>query len=187
MKKKIVIVVSGYPGVGKTTHAKRIAEKFGLKYVSNGSIFRKIAESLNISLEEMHRLAENDPKYDLMVDEESKKIALKGNVVIDGHLAAWVLKNIADIKILLKAPLEVRARRIAERDNISFDAALKDAKFREESNRKRCKDIYGLDMDDWSFFDIIIDTSNLPIEGVSETLYIYIKNFIDFTRDEFSN
>ena len=40
----LVITVSGFHGSGRTTHAKRLARAFGLRYVSSGTIFRQMAE-----------------------------------------------------------------------------------------------------------------------------------------------
>ncbi|GAG01467.1 unnamed protein product, partial [marine sediment metagenome] len=47
----LVITVSGVHGSGRSTHAKKLAETFALRYVSSGTIFRQMADERGISLE----------------------------------------------------------------------------------------------------------------------------------------
>jgi len=184
MPRKLVIAISGQVGAGKTTYAKRLAEEFNLKYVSSGMLFRKIAEEMGVSLLQLHEMAEKDPKYDLMIDKNAIKVAKEGNVVVEGHLAAWVLADIADIKVLLIAPLNVRAERLAQRDGKSFKKSLQEIRKREESNRKRCLKYYGKDTKDWSIFNLIIDTSKLSIDGVYRILREYVRTYIEEHEEE---
>ncbi len=180
----LVIAVSGQAGSGKTTHAKLIAETFSLRYVSTGMIFRSIAKERGISLIELHKLAESDDSIDRYVDEKAKEEALKGNVVVEGHLTAWILRDIADVKIYLKADLRERARRIAERDGKSFEEALREIMFREESNRKRYLKIYGIDICDLSIFDLVIDTTKLPKEAVAKVIRTFIQEYINYIKSQ---
>ncbi|RLI08618.1 cytidylate kinase, partial [Candidatus Bathyarchaeota archaeon] len=89
----LVITVSGLHGTGKSTHARRLAEALGLRYVSAGILFRHMAEERGITLEEMSRLAEGDPEIDRLVDERTKEEALRGDVVIDAALSGWMVED----------------------------------------------------------------------------------------------
>lgn len=173
-KKGPVIVVSGQVGTGKTTHAKLLAREFNLRYVSSGQLFRELAKERGFTLEEFHRLAEKDPKIDLLVDKRALREAERGSVVIEGHLTAWIVKELADIRILLTAPLEVRAKRVAERDNITLDKALKDVMLRDESNKLRAERYYGVDLSDWTIFDLVLNTSKLTVHGTFEVLKTFV-------------
>ncbi len=170
----VVIAVSGQPASGKTTIARKLAEMYGLRYVSNGMLFRKLAEELGISFIELHKRAEQDYTIDKMIDEKAIEEAKKGDIVIEGHLAGWILKDIADVKIYLKADINLRAERLAKRDGKSIEEALAEIKFREENNRNRYLKIYGIDIRDLSVFDIVIDTTYLTVEEVLEILKSYI-------------
>ncbi|RLF08012.1 MAG: cytidylate kinase [Thermoprotei archaeon] len=176
---KLVIAISGRPGAGKTTYAKEIASFFNLRYVSSGMLFRQLAEERGVSLLEFHKMAEKDFEIDKAIDERALEEARKGDVVVDGHLAGWVLRDIADLKIFFTAPLEIRATRVAARDGVSYEEAFRELKAREESNKLRARLIYGFDLDDLSIFDVIFNTNKLSKEVISETLKTLISKFIE--------
>jgi len=158
-KEKIVIAVSGAPGSGKTTLAKNLADALGLRYVSSGKLFRQMAADKGLSLEEFSALAEEDPNIDRYIDEVAREEALKGGVVVDGHIAAWVLEDIALLKIMVIAPLLVRAERVAKRDGKSIQDAIVDIRTREESEARRFRQFYGIEVTDMTVFDLIINTA----------------------------
>ena len=124
-----------------------------------------------MSLEAFSNRAANDPAIDRMIDDRTKDEARKGNVVIDAQLAAWMVKELADLKMLLTAPDEVRFKRIAERDGVTFEAARKETEFRELIQKRRYMQYYGIDVTDLSIYDLKIDTSLHPIEK-TKTLVI---------------
>lgn len=165
---KLVVVVSGMPGSGKSTLAKRIAEWLGLRIVSAGSLFRSLATQKGLTLSELSRLAEEDPSIDRMIDEMSLNEASKGCVVIDAHIAGWILKDIAHVRIYLTAPEDLRAKRIAERDGKSYEDALRELRLREESEKKRFRTYYGINVEDLSSFDLVINTASFNAEEVFE-------------------
>jgi len=165
-RKLPVIVVGGPPGSGKSTVAKLIASKYGLRYVSMGSIFREIAKRMGVSLEELSLIAERDPSIDRMIDSRAVEEAKKGCVVIDGHISAWILKDIADVKIATWASRPVRISRIAQRDGRDVSAVERETTIREESEKRRFKTIYGIDVDDLSVFDIVVNTERFTPEEV---------------------
>ncbi len=177
MRKNIVIAISGPPGSGKTTYARKLAEDLGLSYHSAGSIFREIAKEKGISLYELSKIAEKDPSIDLEIDRRTLEMSLNKNIVIEGHLVAWVLKDIADIKIYVTAPLLVRVKRIALRENRDILEVLRETSYRELSQEIRFYEYYGINIRDLSIFDLVIDTSRLSIDEA----YSVIKHFVENT------
>ncbi len=168
------ITISGSAGAGKTTVANILAKDLKLKKISAGSIFRKIAKEKGISLHELSKLAEKDDRFDRMVDEYQKKEAEKGNVVVEGRLSGWIVNN-ADLKVFLIAPLEIRAMRIANRDNKSFYEALNDIKFREMSESKRYREIYGIDINNLEIYDLVLNTSKWKAKEIAEIIKFALK------------
>jgi cytidylate kinase len=165
----VVITVSGPPGSGKSTVAKRIADLLGLRFVSAGQLFREIAQSKGIDVVGLNKQAEQDFSIDRQVDARSILEAEKGNVVIEGHLTGWVVRD-ADLKVYLNAPLDVRAKRIAERESINIDKAIKETVQRETSEKERFKKIYGFNLDLLSNFDLVINTSLYDLQDLLDVV-----------------
>ncbi|GAB6147599.1 (d)CMP kinase [Stetteria hydrogenophila] len=169
-----VVVVSGPPGGGKSVYAKRLARDLGLRYFTTGSLFRQLARELGVSLVELSRMAERDPRIDLEIDRRAVEEALRGGVVVDSHLAGWTLAWVADVLIYVKASTPVRVERVAARDGVSVAEAMDEVLARELSQWRRFRSLYGVDTTDLSAYHLVIDTSILGIEEV----YGFIKRFV---------
>jgi len=104
--------------------------------------------------------------------------ARKGFVVIDGLLSAWMAGEDAHIKIYLFAPDEVRFKRIAQRDNISYEEAKKVTLERERAEKERFKRYYGINIEDLTVYDIALNTELLPLESNIKVLTNALKEYI---------
>ena len=133
-------------------------------------MFRKLADERRVSLEKFQELAATDPAIDRLVDERTMTEAERGDVVVDGQLAGWVLKEISDLRVLLTAPLVVRLERIAARDHISLEEARRQTMHREGVQAERYRKHYGFSVDDWSIYLLILDTSFGSIEDTAKIL-----------------
>lgn len=175
------IAISGLHGTGKTTIAKRIAEKLNINHYSTGILFRELAKERGMSLEELSRLAEKDRSIDIALDEKIKDYATKGNCVLDNQLSPYLLGDIMDYCVLLKCAKDVRLSRMAERDSDDMDQKIRETEIREESERKRFVEYYGIDLLDSGMilatFDLIVDTTHLNIEAVVEVVSKAIELF----------
>jgi cytidylate kinase len=162
----MIVTIGGPIGSGKTTVAQAIAEKFGFTHISAGVVFRELAHEKGITLEEFSRLAEENPEYDKELDARQTELAKKAeNAVIDGRLSGLIID--ADLKVWLKAPLETRAKRVCEREGKELSEALDDVKNRGDSELKRYKEIYDIDLRDLKPYDIVINTELFSAEEVT--------------------
>jgi cytidylate kinase len=173
-----VITVSGPHGTGKSTYAKALAEALKLRYVSAGELFRDLAKQQKLSLGALSRRAAEDPSIDRMLDERTKAEAKKGSVVIDAQLGAWMVRDLADAKVLLTAPDDVRFRRIAQRDRVELQDARKETEYRESIQQKRYRKYYGIDVNDLSIYDVTIDTSLHTIEETKRIIVESVRGFL---------
>ncbi len=174
----LVIAISGPPGSGKSTLASAIARRLGLRHHSTGAIFRRIASEKGVSVEELDRIAERDPSIDLAIDNRAKEEAMRGNVVVEGHIATWMVRGYADLLIYVIASIETRAKRVAARDGISVEEARRRIEIREESMRRRFKNLYSIDISDLSIHDIIINTERIDVDTMVKIVLTAIKEII---------
>jgi len=172
----LVITVSGYHGSGRSTHATRLAETFGLRFVSSGTIFRQLAKERGLSLEEMSKLTEEDSEIDREIDERAKEESKKPGVVIDATLAGWIAED-PDIRIFLLTSFEERIRRIADREDTSFEEAEKETVAREESEKERFRTYYNFDLEDLSIYDVVINTELFEEDATARILKSVVEEY----------
>jgi len=154
----MIITISGPPGSGKSTLSKTIAEHFNIKPVSSGDLFRAMAKERGVSLEEFGRIAEVDPAIDNEIDRRQVEMSKTGgDFLFEGRLSGML--NDADLKIMLKTDVEVRARRIATREDISLEQAMHETVERQESEAKRYKEYYDIDISDLTPYDLVLESS----------------------------
>jgi len=175
-KRGLTITVSGRAGSGKSLGSKSIAKAFDLKHVEAGQILREMAKEQGISLVKMCKTRGKEVDHEM--DRRTLKLAMKGNVVLDGRLTGWVAGRWADIKIFYECPIDVRAKRVAKREKITPKIAKERLENRDEEDRKKYRKLYKIDSFDKSIYDIIINNEKLtpkqakrmPVELVREFL-----------------
>lgn len=177
-RRRIVITVSGPHGTGKSTYARALAESLGLRYVGAGELFRELARERGMSLASFSQYAADDPEVDHLIDERTVEEAKKGRAVIDAQLAAWMIKDEADVRLLLTASDYVRFNRIAQRDHVSFEFAKNETLAREEIQRRRYQKYYGIDVSDLSIYDLKIDTGLHSIEVTKQHILTAVRNLM---------
>ncbi|MHA1931469.1 MAG: (d)CMP kinase [Promethearchaeota archaeon] len=178
----MILTISGLHGTGKSTVGKMISQKLGIRYYSTGQAFRDLAKEKNFTLEEFTDFVEKNPDVDKKLDDKIIEIALKGNVIIDSQLSAYILESIADFKILLTCSLETRVNRMAERDNSLYKEKLNETLIREKSELARFNKLYDIDLTDRlkikNLYNLIIDTTELTIKQIFELIHTTLKKKI---------
>lgn len=179
------ITISGKPGSGKSSVAKLIAKKLKLQHYSAGDLWRELAKNKKITILELNKLAEKDDKYDHQLDKNVEMLGkTKDNFVIDGRLTFNFIPD--SIKIFLDADLNTRAKRIhkdarAEEDNKDINDTLNKLRARESSEKKRYKQLYGIDPYTADNFDFVIDTSSISVDEVVSQVVSFVKMKISQT------
>ncbi len=167
----MLLTVSGPPGGGKTTTAVALAERLDLEHISGGDIFRAVARDRSLTVVELNELAESDQSIDLELDRRLQSVAIeRDDVVLESRLAGWLAGAQADFKFWLDAPVEVRSARIADREGGEADVIADETRRREESEAKRYREYYGIDIGDRSIYDLGVNTSRWDPDTVIDLL-----------------
>jgi predicted cytidylate kinase len=173
------IILCGFNGSGKSTAAKALSDRLGLPRVSTGDIFRKHVRerygdslALNDALLALGRHYEAHPELDRALDDEVLGHALREPHVIDGRVSAFLAKRrgIPSLKVWMDVHPLVAAARCARRDGITVAEAEEKNAIRESDIARRLRDLYGIDPDDRSYYDLIVDTNRHAAHEVVETI-----------------
>jgi cytidylate kinase len=165
----MLITVSGPAGSGKSTLAASLADELGVEHVSGGDVFRDIASERGLTPLELNRRAEDDDSIDRDLDRRLRGLARdREQAVLESRLAGWMAGEYADLRLWLDAPLPVRAERIADREDKPVATAREETEARAESEALRYREYYGVDIDDLSIYDMVVNTARWSPDGLRE-------------------
>lgn len=175
------ITISGKAGSGKSTVARLLSEKLSLKHYSIGDLMRAMAKEKGMSLIELNRLAETDNSIDFELDEKLKELGnAKDDFVVDGRLTAHFIPD-ADVRVFLDTDDRVRAERILKdkrehEKSEDINEMTEKIRKREESEKKRYMQYYGVDYADKKLYNLIIDTTQLMPKEVVERIVQFVNS-----------
>jgi CMP/dCMP kinase len=193
VNKLFSIVISGWPAVGKTTIACKLAEEFGSVMYNGGDILKMLAEDKGYSVKrddwwdttEAKKFMEerkSDPSFDKKVDNKLIEIVKKGGAVITSYTLPWLVLEesvVIIIKFWLRGSPENRAKRMANRDDISFAEAKSIIKLRDEENKRIYYRLYGFRFgEDLAVFDYVLNTDRLSLDSLVEISKLIVRRHI---------
>lgn len=191
MLKKHLITIAGKLGSGKSSTAKMISQILNYKHYSTGDFMRSIANDRKISLAELGKIAETDDSIDKILDDHNLEIGKMENVVLDSRLGFYFIPE--SFKVFLELDPEIAAERILEDKKINpnrhteatglfntKESVVEKINNRLLSERKRYKELYGIeDQTAHDNFDLVIDTSKIPVEEVSQKIIEEYNNWLN--------
>jgi adenylate kinase len=107
----MIIIISGTPGTGKTTLAKKLAKSLDYKLLNVNSLIKK--NKLHESYDKKRKCYVIDTKKlnKLLIE----KIKANKNLIIDSHLSHYLPKKYVDLAIITKTYLKVLEKRLKKR------------------------------------------------------------------------
>ncbi|PSP69860.1 cytidylate kinase [Halobacteriales archaeon QS_9_67_15] len=174
----MLITVSGPAGSGKSTFAAALANALGVDHVSGGDIFREMADERDTSLVAFNELAEEDDQVDRDLDRRLRETASENDeLVLESRLAGWMAGEHADLRLWLDAPIDVRATRIADREDKTVEQARAETTARAESEARRYEEYYGIDIEDRTIYDLVLNTSRWTPPAELEIVLAAIESY----------
>ena len=176
------LTIGGLSGTGTTTIAKLLRDELDLRYVYTGDIFRQMARERDMTVTEFGDYVAEHPEIDRELDARQVELARGGDIILEGRLAGYMAHshNVPAYKIWLSATPLVRAQRVSGREEKDVELVMEENARREEGNRRRYMEIYDFDINDTSFYDIDIDTSELEPRYIHQMILedVAKKNFL---------
>ena len=184
--RKMSIVISGWPAVGKTTIAENLAKDFNLKLWNGGDILKMMAyergysTSLNHDWWDTEEAAKfmkernDNPNFDREVDNRLIELVKEGNVVITSYTLPWI--SDATINFWLQGSVDNRSKRMSMRDKIDINTAKKIVQRRDVENKLIYQKLYQFEFGEkLDVFDFVMNTDILSLES----LIIISKNIVE--------
>ena len=118
----------------------------------------------------------DDASLFAMQAEAIKNIARNGSAIIIGRAANYILRDCdCCLNVFLTSPIEERAKRVAERENMDREKALEHIE-RMEKEREAYYNTFTFG--NWgmaSTYDLCVDTSLLGVEGTADLILEFAK------------
>ncbi len=170
----MIITISGRQDAGKTTLAKKLAEKLNYDFISIGDLRGMIAQEHNMIIDELNDIGKKEKWVHVEADKKTIEIGkTRDNFIVEGW-AAWhfiphskkifldVDQNVGTKRVFInQRPDEKPCKNIKEMQDL-LDLRLK-------VTDEALKKYYNINFLDKQNYDIIIDSTNLSIEEMVNT------------------
>ena len=166
------ITITGSLGSGKSVVSAILKERLGIEIESIGSILRKMAQNYGMSTTEFNKYIEEHPEVDHELDAFVREQGLSSVPKIFDSRLAWHFVP-QSFKIYLFVKDEIAAGRVYGDDKrvnekyASKDDALFQISERRKSEIFRFKTQYNVDLDNFTNYNLVIDTSHSTPEDIA--------------------
>ena len=154
-----------------------LADRLGLELVQH-ELVEHIAEKMHMRESSVNRFLEgrssllerwgiNENDMSLYTTEELLDVARRGNVLIRGWGATYVMREITHVTcVRICAPLTMRARNVMERVGIAdLEVAKKEVRRNDAAYARRMQHLFHVDYRDPMYYDMVLNTEQLPVDA----------------------
>jgi cytidylate kinase len=178
---------------------RELARRLGWAFADR-EVIAKAAEQFGEAVGELQQVTEESPslwerftdskrRYLLYIEASVFEMAVRDRVVIVGHGAAIMLRDIRHaLRVRVSAPERERVERVRQAQGLTENAALDAVRDSDSERASRMRYLYHVDMDDAFLYDLTINSERIDVEeGVrlmAEALTIQRVQPTDTTRTE---
>jgi cytidylate kinase len=126
LSKRITVAIDGPAGAGKSTLARRIADKLGYLYIDTGAMYRAVglwAVRANVALSDMHRLEQlaNEARIEFVAG--SGGVLLNGEDVTEAIRAPEIAEAASKVSMVpaVRRAMVAKQREIGERASVVME------------------------------------------------------------------
>lgn len=168
------ISLAGDLGSGKSTVSDILIEKLGAEYYSTGAIVRSIAKKYGMSVADFNIYMETHPEIDREIDDGLVALSEEDKLMIIDSRLAWHFTR-GTFKVYLSTDIVTSALRIMhanrqDEHKSTLEETIDCTRTRRESEKKRYKEQYGVDIKNLLNYDFIVDTTEATPEQVAEAV-----------------
>jgi cytidylate kinase len=164
-----IVAISREMGSGGYEVAEAVAKALGFEYVDREILLHaarahevpeaKIADIADRRLSLWERFDEEKRRYLTFIEAAYYAFAEKGNVVTAGRGGPFFLRDVTHaLRVRVMAPVEVRIRRVMEREGLEYQAARAKVKEYDREMAGRIDYLFGLDWTQPINYDLVLNT-----------------------------
>jgi cytidylate kinase len=177
-----VIAISRGSLAGATLLAEAVASKLQVPCISREDIISEAAPAAGVSEEVLTRKMERPPSffdpharereiYLAHVRAALSQHAAEGSFVYHGHGGHFLLADIPNLlRVRVVAPMKFRVAAVMETQGIDATAAKNHVHRMDAHRDKWVRFLYGVDWQDPSFYDLIVNLEKLSVDEACEVL-----------------
>lgn len=156
---------------------RELARALGWEFADR-EIIAKTAERYGESVMELHHVSEEKPTlwerftdstrhYVSCIEATILELAARGDVVLVGHGAAIILRDIPHVlRVRITAPETLRTARIRDEQGLAtHEGALAFVREGDRERAARMKFLYHVDLDDPLLYDLTVNTERVTVNG----------------------
>jgi cytidylate kinase len=125
-EKRIIVAIDGPAGAGKSTLARRVADKLGYLYINTGAMYRAVALwalRLNVSTSDMHRLEQLAEAAQIELAMQDDRVMLNGEDVSEAIREPHVSEAASQVSAVpgVRRALLALQRKMAETSSVVME------------------------------------------------------------------